>query len=314
LLPIVLYHPITRKIGRALAVAFGVLVVSFLLMRLTPGDPALLLAGDDGTPELIAELREKLGLNGSLLEQFWTYFAQVLQGNLGTSLYSTQPVTDILADSLPVTLALITLAMILAVGISLLLAVPTAIHRFGFSGLTFKLVTSFLLSVPVFFSGQLLILLVAINWKLLPVGGFDPAEPLRYLFLPAITACGALVPVLLRVLQSSVVDTLQQGFVETAQVRGLKGPRLLWRYLLRPSLAPTIALATYIVGSLFAAAVVLEQVYNLPGVATRLIGAVFTRDYPVVQGIVLVIGILVVAINLAGELLSAWLDPRTRQS
>jgi ABC-type dipeptide/oligopeptide/nickel transport system permease component len=289
------------------------MVVAFLVMRVAPGDPALLLAGDDATPEAIEAFREKLGLNGSLLQQFWDYFRGLLQGDLGKSIFSSQPVADIIADSMPVTLAFIALAMTLSLGLSFLLAVPTAMHRFGFPGMTFKLVTSTLLSIPVFFSGQVIILIVAINWKLLPVGGFDPADPLRYLILPAITACGPLVPVLLRVLQSSVVDTMGQGFVEAAQVRGIQGLRLVWRYLLRPSLAPTIALSTYIIGTLFASAVVLEQVFNLPGAATRLIGAVFTRDYPVVQGVVLVIGIMVVAINLAGDLAIGWLDPRARQ-
>lgn len=308
------YHPITRKIGRSLLVAFGVMVLSFAVMRLTPGDPALALVGENATLADIAAMREKLGLNGPILQQFWEYAWPLLHGDLGTSIISGQPVSDLLADSLPVTLALIAFAMILALGISLLLAVPAATYRFGAPGLTFKVVTSVSLSIPVFFSGQLLILLVAINWRLFPVGGYSAEFPdaLRYLFLPALTACGPLVPILLRVLQSSVIDTMGQAFVETAQVRGLTGPRLVWRYLLRPSLAPTIALTSYIVGSLFGAAVVLELVFNLPGVGTRLLAAVFSRDYPVVQGVVFVIGIMVVAINLLGDLISGWLDPRAK--
>lgn len=314
LLAAVRHHPVPRRIGQALLVAFGVMVVSFSVLRLTPGDPALAILGETGTPSEIDELREKLGLNGSVLTQFLEYAGPLFRGDLGSSIVTDQPVRELIGASLPVTLQLISLTMLLAISIALLLAVPAAKYRFGIFGLFFRVGTSVSLSIPVFFSGQLLILLAAIRWDLLPAGGYQPGFPgnIEFLLLPALTACGPLVPILVRVLQSSVVDTMGQAFVETAQVRGLSGPRLMWRYLLRPSLAPTIALSSYIVGSLLGAAVVLELVYNLPGVGTRLLAAVFSRDYPVVQGIVLMMGILVVLVNLIADLISGWLDPRAR--
>jgi peptide/nickel transport system permease protein len=310
----VFYHPITRKIGRSFLVAVGVMLLSFAVMRLAPGDPALALVGDNATPADIEAMRDELGLNGTIPQQLWDYVWPLLHGDLGLSIISGQPVADLLVDSMPVTLSLITFAMILSLAFSLLLAVPTAKHRFGVPGLSFRVLTSVSLSLPVFFTGLVLILVFAIQLGWLPVGGYVPTFPenLRYLLLPAITACGPLVPVLLRVLQSSVVDTMDQAFVETAQVRGLAGPLLTWRYLLRPSLAPTIALSSYIVGTLFGSAVVLELVFNLPGVGTRLLNAVFARDYPVVQGIVFVIGILVVLINLLADLAIGRLDPRAK--
>ena len=311
---LVVRHSITRRVAQAVLVAFGVLVVSFLILRLTPGDPAQTVLGLDATPEAIAAMRVKLGLDGSWLTQFVNYVGPMFRGDLGTSIQNGQSVTNIIWRSAPVTLQLIALTMILAVGISLLLAVPIARHRSGPWGLVFRVVTSMMISVPVFFSGLLLILLVAVHWHWLPVGGYKGSFPanLRYLILPAITACGPLMPILLRVMQSSVADTEEEAFVETAIVRGLRGPKLGWRYLLRPSIAPTIALTAYIVGSLFGAAVVLELVFNLPGIGSRLLQAVQFRDYPVVQGIVFTMGILVVLVNLAADLISAALDPRAR--
>lgn len=311
---LVVHHPVTRRVGQAVLVAFGVMVVSFSIMRLTPGDPAQTILGMQATPEAIAALREQLGLNGSIFEQFGQYIGPMFRGDLGVSLQNGQAVTDIIIQSAPVTLQLIAMAIILAFCIALVLAVPAARHRSGATGLAVRLSTSAALSVPVFFSGQVLILLVAMNWHLLPVGGYDPQFPenLRYLILPAVTACGPLTPILLRVMQSSVADTMEEAFVETAVVRGLRGSRLGWRYLLRPSLTPTIALTAYIIGSLFGAAVVLEMVFNLPGMGSRLLNAVSNRDYPVVQGIVFVMGILVVAVNLAADLISGALDPRAR--
>ncbi len=196
-------HPIVRRGGRSVLVALGVMVLSFAILRLAPGDPALALVGDNATPEELEAMRERLGLNGSLPQQFAEYFLPLLRGDLGTSIVSGQPVADIVADSLPTTLWLISFAMTLALALSLALAVPTATFRFGAPGVLFRVVTSTLLSIPVFFSGQLLILLAAIRWGILPAGGYDPAFPanLGYLLLPALTACGPLVPILLRVLQ-----------------------------------------------------------------------------------------------------------------
>lgn len=307
-------HPALRKVGRSLLVAIGVTTVSFSILRLAPGDPALAILGDNATEADIEAFREALGLNGSLLQQFLDYVGPLLRGDLGRSIVTNQRVVDLIRDAVPVTLALITVAMVLAFIVALPLSVPAAKYRHGVFGLVFRVTTSMSLSVPVFFSGLVLILLVALRFDFFPVGGYRPGFPgnLRYLLLPALAACGSLVPIFVRVLQSSVAETMEEAFVESAVVRGLSGPRLVWRYLLRPSLAPTIALMSYIVGSLLGTAVVLELVFNLPGVGTRLLAAVFSRDYPVVQGIVFVMGIIVVLANLLADLASGWLDPRAK--
>ena len=309
-------HQLVTKIGRALLVALGVTTVSFSLLRFAPGDPAIAVLGDSATLADIEAFREELGLNGPLWRQFIDYIGPLLQGDLGRSIITGQRVNDLILDSLPVTMWLILLAMVIAFSVSLPLSVVFAKHRQDGIGLTFRVATSASLSVPVFFSGLILILLIATRVDALPVGGYSAGFPgnLRTLLLPAITLCGGLIPIFLRVLQASVSATMDEAFVESAVVRGLKGPKLTWRYLLRPSIAPTVALMTYIVGTLLGSAVVIELVFNLPGIGTRLLNAVFSRDYAVVQGVVFVIGMIVVLVNFAADVFSSLLDPRAKET
>lgn len=309
-------HQVVKKFGRALLVALGVTTVSFSLLRFAPGDPALAVLGDSATLADIEAFREELGLNGPLWRQFIDYVGPLLQGDLGRSVITGQRVNDLIFDSLPVTMALILVAMTIALSVSLPLSVVFARHRQDGVGLVFRIATSASLSIPVFFSGLLLILLIATRVDSLPVGGYSPGFPgnLRTLLLPAITLCGGLIPIFLRVLQSSVAATMEEAFVESALVRGLSGPKLTWRYLLRPSIAPTVALMTYIMGTLLGSAVVIELVFNLPGIGTRLVNAVFSRDYAVVQGVVFVIGMIVVLINFAADVLNGLLDPRAKET
>lgn len=303
-----------RHLGRALAVAFAVMCIAFMLIRLIPGDPVLLLLGDRATPESVAEYRTLLGLNGSLPEQFLRSVASLAHGDLGRSLVTRLTVTSILARTLPVTLWLIAVALVIGAAMAVPLALAAAIYRHGWFGHAFRVVSSALLATPVFLSGLVAILFFAILLGIAPVAGYTDEFPanLQYLWLPALVICGVLVPVFARVLQSSIVDTLQQEFVETAVIRGLPRRILVWRYLLRPSLAPTIGLLGYVVGQLLGAAVVVEIIFGLPGIGTELINAVLGRDYPLVQGIVFIFGLLVVLVSYLADLLSGLIDPRTR--
>jgi peptide/nickel transport system permease protein len=202
---------------------------------------------------------------------------------------------------------------------ALVMAVPlgviAAIYRGTWFDHLFRVVSSALLAMPGFYLGLLLLLFFSIRLGLAPVAGYEPSFPenLRYLWLPALTICGVLVPILARVLQSSIVNSLEQEYVETAIVRGLPTRTRVWRYLLRPSLAPTIGLLGYMTGQMLGAAVVIEIVFNIPGIGTALVvEGVLLRDYTLVQGIVLVFGLLVVAISFVSETLSGWLDPRVK--
>jgi peptide/nickel transport system permease protein len=303
-----------RRLGRTVLVAFGVMVVAFSLIHLIPGDPVLLLLGDQATPENTAELRRALGLNGGILEQFWTYVTHVLRGDLGTSLVTHLSVTSIVARTLPVTLWLVAMTAVFGTLMSVPLALAAALARGTWFEQVFRVATSMFLGMPVFFSGLLGILLFAISLRLAPVAGYEAPFPgnLRFLWLPALVNCGVLVPILSRVLQTSLLETLEQEFVETAIVHGLPRRILVWRYLLRPSLAPTVAVLGYILGQLLGAAVVVEIIFGLPGIGTELVNGVTGRDYPVVEGIIFVFGLLVVLISFASDSISGWLDPRTR--
>jgi len=308
---------IVRRFLQSLLVGFGVMVIAFGLLRFIPGDPVQLLLGDSATPELVETYRQNLGLTGSLPEQFINYTRNILRGDLGKSLQTGATVNSILARSLPVTLWLIVVTVVMALIFSLPLAVLAAVYRHTWFGHSFRIVSSVLLATPVFYSGLLLLLFFALQLKIAPVAGYSPKFPdnLRYLWLPALTLCGVMVPVLARVLQSSIIETLEQEFVESAIVRGLATIPFTWRYLLRPSLAPTISLLGYMIGQLLSAAVVVELVFNLPGIGTSLIvEGVLLRDYPVVQGIVLVFGLIVVLVSFLADVVSGWLDPRTRVS
>lgn len=311
----ILQNRIVSRLFRSILVGFGVMTIAFFLLRLVPGDPIQVLLGDSATPDAVAAYRENLGLDGSFPEQYVNYIGNVLRGNLGNSINSGVSVNTILARSLPVTLWLIVVTIIFALVIALPLAIAAALYRRTWFGQTFRIGSSILLATPVFYSGLILLLLFAIQLKIAPVAGYKPAFPtnIGYLWLPALVLCGVMVPITARVLQSSIIETLDQEFVETAVVRGLGRLTFMWRYLLRPSLAPTVSLLGYMIGQLLSAAVVVELVFNLPGIGTSLIvEGVLLRDYPVVQGIVLVFGMIVVVVSFLSDLVSGWLDPRTQ--
>jgi peptide/nickel transport system permease protein len=306
-----------RSLGRALLVSFGVMIVTFTLIRLIPGDPVEILLGDQATDELVEEYRKILGLDGTFAEQFIGYIGDVLQGDLGTSVYTRQSVSSTLKRALPTTAWLIAVTLVMALVMAVPLGVIAAIYRGTWFDHLFRVVSSALLAMPGFYLGLLFLLFFSIRLGLAPVAGYVPSFPenLHYLWLPALTICAVLVPILARVLQSSIVDSLEQEYVETAIVRGLPTRTRVWRYLLRPSLAPTIGLLGYMTGQMLGAAVVIEIVFNIPGIGTALVvEGVLLRDYTLVQGIVLVFGLLVVAISFVSETLSEWLDPRIKTS
>jgi peptide/nickel transport system permease protein len=300
-------------LAHALTVSVTVTIIAFALMRLTPGDPVLILLGEQATPEAAASLRETLGLSGTILEQFQRYIGGIFRGDLGQSISYNVPVTDLIVKGMPVTLALMAVTTAIAVTLTIPIAVYGALHPSGWFNRLFMTGSSLLVSTPSFFLGLLAILLFSFGLQIAPVAGIGDGflDVLAHLWLPAIVICGSLVPVMARVLRSSILSTMREEFVEVAIVRGVDRGRFIGRYLLRPSIAPTISLLSYIVASMFAAAVVIELVFNLPGVGSLLVTAVNSRDYPVVQGVTLVSGILVVVIKTIGDLITGLIDPRT---
>lgn len=304
--------PVLRILVRSALVAVSVMLVSFSLMRLTPGDPVVALLGENATDESIARLRTLLGLNGTVPEQFVTYIGNLLRGDMSDSIVFGVPVTTLIGRAVPVTLQLMLVSMVFTVLLAVPIAVYVALHPRGRFASAFLIASSFFVSMPAFFVGLLALLIAAVWLKIAPVAGIVGNLPgaFNYLWLPSVVIALALVPILARVLTASISSTIREEFVEVAIVRGVRGRAFAWRYLLRPSIAPTLSLLSYIVGTLFASAVVVELVFNLPGTGTLLVNAVAGRDYPLVQGIVLFSGVFVVLVSTIADIITVRIDPR----
>jgi peptide/nickel transport system permease protein len=309
-----LRHPLMRRLAQALLVAFLLMVFAFLLIRLIPGDPAMILLGDSATEEDVIAYRKLLGIDGSIPSQFGRYVSNLARGDFGISIRSREPILSIVQKRLPVSLWLTATTIFMTVVLALPLGVAAALYRRTWFGHAFQIGASVLVATPVFFSGLLLILLFAVQVNLAPIAGYHAGFPanLYYLWLPALTINFVLVPVLARILQSSIVETAAEEFVEAAVIRGTQGWRFYWRYLLRPSLAPTIAALGYFAATVVSYAVIIEIIFNLPGIGMTLVDAVRNRDYPLVQGIVFLSGLLVVGLTFFADLVNGWLDPRVK--
>ena len=301
-----------RIVTRGLIVSFAVVVVAFLIIRLAPGDPVLAILGTEATPAAIEALRERLGLDGNVVVQFVEYFGGLLQGDLGSSIASGATVTTIITSSIGPTLSLVAMTAALAFIFSIPIGLWLALRPDGAFSKVFRVGASFTLATPGFFLGLLALLLFAMRLGIAPVAGFEGGFPgaLEYLWLPAMVICAQLVPILSRVLRSSLLRTLDEEFVEVAIVKGVNRRSFYWNHLIRPSIAPTVALLGYIMGQLLGATVMIELVFDIPGIGTQLVGAVTSRDYPTVQGIILTFGFLVVLITTLSEVAIAYLDPR----
>lgn len=303
-----------QRLVRALLVAVGVMLVAFALIRAIPGDPAVMILQNLATQEAIADLHARMGIDGTLPEQLARYLSKIVRGDLGESLVSNYSVTALVAQTLPVTLWLIAVSFAMALLLAVPLGIVAALYRRTWFGHAFRIVTSVVLATPQFFTALILLLVFAMKFDVAPVAGYEPHFPanLNYLWLPSLTMCTVLVPVVARVLQSSIADTFEQEFVETAIVRGLPRRIFYWRYLVRPSIGPTISLVAYMMGMSLGSAVVIEMIFGLPGIGTLLIDAVTVRDYTLVQGIVAVFGLVVVALGYLSDTISGLVDPRVK--
>ena len=305
---------VARRLLRAVLVAWGVSLVAFALVRIVPGDPVAVLLGDLASEERIQRLREELYLTGSFFDQYFGYMGDLIRLDLGRSIMTTRPVLTGVGDTLPVTLWLTGLGMLVALVIAVPLGVIGGLTSSNLYRLAFNLISSALIATPVFVSGVLLLLPFAVWWRWLPVGNYVSSFPqnLYYLILPAVVTGIPIGMIFGRVLQESIRETYTEEFVETGLVWGIGKTAFMWRYLVRPSIAPVIGLLGYIVGAYLAAAVVVETVFVLPGIGTYLVRGVLARDYPVVQGTLFIFGLIVVVVHFLADALSAVIDPRAR--
>jgi peptide/nickel transport system permease protein len=303
---------IRRRLLLSVFVLFGVTIVIFGMVHFLPGDPATILLGDRGTTQNIAALREQLGLNRPLPEQYWLFVSGLAQGQMGTSLQFRQPVRDMVLSRVPISIGLTVYAMGLAALVTLVFGLLAAVNKGRLIDQAIRVVFLFILTTPNFWFGILLILVLSLALKWFPVAGFGQTfqEHIWYLFLPALTLALQLSSVLIRNLRSQVIYTARSDFVRTARAKGLPERLVLLRHVLRNALLSTVTIFGVQFGFLVGGTLVIETVFAVPGMGQLLFTAITGRDYPVVQAIVVVSAVLVIIVNLLVDLSYSFLDPR----
>jgi peptide/nickel transport system permease protein len=300
-------------------VAFLVSVAVFLLVHLTPGDPAAIILGEEGSPDTIAALHRELGLDQPLPTQYGIWLSRVVRGDLGRSLRTHQPVTEAITERLPATMELGLAALAWSLAVAIPLGALAALRRGSVLDLLASSFTVAGVSVPNFFIGILLILVMGLLLRLFPVGGFtplavDPLQNLRHLLLPALTLGTAGAAINMRFTRSSMIEVLSQDYIRTARAKGAPWLRVVRSHALKNALIPVVTIVGIQVGSIIEGALVTETVFSWPGVGKLAVDGIFGRDYPVIQGIVLSAALSYMLANLLVDLAYAYLDPRITYS
>jgi peptide/nickel transport system permease protein len=291
-----------------------VMIIIFLLVRLLPGDPAIAIAGDKASDADLAAIREKLGLNDPLLVQFWLFFTNTLQGDLGRSIMMRTSVSSVILERLPTTGFL----ALFAVSLSLLIAGPlafvAALNRGKWPDTVIRTVFQVGLSLPVFYIGLILLTFLAAQLRWFPVGGSGDGffGQLYYLFLPSMTVALYTSAIIMRNLRASIIEVLDAEYVQFARAKGLPNRLILGRHVLRNALISTITLLGLSIGNLMSGTLVTETVFAVPGLGRLMLEAIFARDYPLIQGLTLTFAILVSIVFLLTDLFQSLLDPRMR--
>ncbi|ROR32305.1 nickel ABC transporter permease [Inmirania thermothiophila] len=301
---------IAARLGSAAVVVAGVVLVVFLLIHLVPGDPVEAMLGEGATAADRAALRRDLGLDRPLAEQLAAYLGGLARGDLGVSLYARRPVAELVAERLPATLELAAAGLAVALLLALPLGVVAAVRRGGWPDRTAMAFSLAGISIPNFWLGPLLMLLFSLRLGWLPVSGREgPAS----LVLPALTLGTGLAAVLARMVRASLLEVLAEDYIRTARAKGLPERAVILRHGLRNALLPVATLLGLQLGALLAGAVITETVFSWPGIGSLTVEAIRRRDYPLVQGCVLVIALAYVAVNTLTDLAYAWIDPRVRE-
>ncbi len=303
---------VAHRLLQLVPVVFGILVVVFLFVRLIPGDPALIMLGAYATPETLASLRADLGLDKPLWTQFAIFIGDTLGGQLGTSMVYRRPVFEVVLERLPATASLTLYAVLLSLLICVPLAIISALRANSVIDQVIRSTTTLALAMPTFWLGLNLLIVFAVFLPIFPVAGYGATigERLWHLFLPALTIALHLAPTLMRTLRATIIEVMHAPHVEFARTKGLRPGKLIRRHVLRNGLMATVTILGVNIGWLMGGSVVIENVFNVPGLGSLIISSVDARDYPVIQGIALVFGLLVIFINLVTDLTYAVLDPR----
>ncbi|HEV8654940.1 MAG TPA: ABC transporter permease [Candidatus Limnocylindria bacterium] len=306
---------ILRRLLLMLPVAFLVTILVFVLIRLSPGDPLVIYAGEERDPATLEALRQEYGLDRSMPEQYVSWITHAVQGDLGRSLRTRQPVLEAIVERLPATIELGITALVLSVTVALVVGTLSAVRRNSPLDL---LATGFTLagvSLPNFFLGLILILVFSLAIRLFPPGGYtalreDVWDNLRHLILPAITLATASMAVNMRQVRSSLLDTFGQDYIRTARAKGLRETMVIARHALKNALIPVVTVIGLQIGAIIEGAIITEQIFSWPGIGKLAVDSIGGRDYPVVQAIVLISALSFMVTTLVVDVLYAWLDPR----
>jgi len=310
---------ILRRLLGVIPVMVVVGVFVFSLLHLAPGDPAAIIAGDNATEANIARIRASLGLDRPLLEQFGKWTWATLQGDLGVSMFSNVPVTELVQQRMGPTFSLAFTTMLVAVVIAITLGVLAAwksgslLDR-AVMGLA---VTGF--SVPVFVVGYIMVYFIALQWRWLPVQGYTPMSEglwpwLRHLILPSFALGLAYVALIARITRASMLEVLAEDYIRTASAKGVATLPMLLRHALKNAAVPIITVIGIGVALLISGVVITESVFNIPGIGRLVVDAISRRDYPIIQGVMIIFAAVYVLINLAIDISYSFLDPRIRYS
>ncbi|MBI1217114.1 MAG: ABC transporter permease subunit [Rhodobacteraceae bacterium] len=308
-----------RRIVIAIPTILLISIFVFGMQKILPGDPVLAMAGEERDPATLAFLREKYHLNDPVPQQYLYWIEGAVHGDLGISLRTREPVLTLIGQKLPVTIQLAAMALIVAFFIGVPAGVLSAYRKGTWIDWLSNVVALSGLSIPNFWLGIMLILLVSVRLGWLPASGYvspwvDPVKSLETMLMPALVLGSGLAAALMRHTRSAMLGVLKSDYVRTARAKGLSERTVLVKHALRNALVPVVTVTTLIFGDLLGGAVLTEQIFTIPGFGKLVVDAVFTRDYAVVQGIVLCTGIAFIAMNLLADALYRILNPRMRMS
>ena len=308
---------LVRRILAAIPILILVGLITFLLIHLTPGDPAAVVAGENASLEAIEAARHRLGLDQPFLLQFWHWLTAVTRGDLGTSFTSGRPVTELIFDRMPVTLSLTAGSTLVGIGLAVPLGVFAALKRGSYLDRITIFGTSLGIAAPEFFIGLLLVLIVALKWGWLPATGYipfaeDPIEYFARLTLPSLTLGLGVAAELARQVRGAMIDVLSRDYIQTARAKGLSTLSIIVKHGLKNAAIPVVTVLGLQIRRLLGGAVIVEQIFAMNGLGSLAVRAVFLRDLPVLLGVALATAIVVLLVNLFVDMSYGYFDPKVR--
>jgi peptide/nickel transport system permease protein len=308
-----------QRILLAIPLLFGLSLLVFAYVRLIPGDPVTAMLGVQANPELVARLKAQYGFDQPILDQYLLWFRGFLEGDFGISFRSRQAVLPLIIDRLPATFQLMFGGLFVALVVAVPAGLVAGMRYRGRSDTAISTITLVGLGSPGFWLGTILMVVFALQLKVLPSQGYtpfmqDPIKSIQYMILPSVAVGLVVAPFLVRYIRANVIEIMKEPFVPYADARGLTERLIFWRYIIRNVAPSFVVVLGVLVGALLAGSVAIEALFNWPGMGRIFIGAVTERDYAMIQALILVYGVIFVVANLIAEIAQAWLDPRIRLS